>query len=391
MKILVFLTRFPYPLNKGDKLRAFYQIKELSKANDIYLFSLTDKEPKEEDKKILTNYCKDIHIEKLSWLSRLFSVFVNLFTYLPLQTAFFTTKRAKKHFLKYYYNVKPESSYFQFVRSAEYAKLIKSYKVLDYQDCLSMNMLRRSEISSFFVKRIFLLEAKRLRNYEKQMFSLFDKLTIITQTDRDFIFSERKDEIQIIENGVDESFFDYKVLKDKRFDIIFSGNMSYKPNGVAADFLVNKIMPLVWQKRPQTNLVIAGSNPTSTIKNYAKDYPQKIFVTGWVDDMREYYAYSKIFIAPMQIGTGLQNKLLEAMAMRLPCITTPLANNALKSLPNKQILVGDTAKELADNIIKLLEDDSFAEEVASNGNDFIRQNYSWQSSCEKLQGILQHK
>ena len=99
--------------------------------------------------------------------------------------------------------------------------------------------------------------------------------------------------------------------------------MGYAPNVNAVEFLAYEIMPKVWEKLPNAKLYIAGAQPDPKVKKVACD---NIIVSGWIDDMRDAYAQSRIFIAPMRIGTGLQNKLLEAMSMKIPCITTALAN-----------------------------------------------------------------
>ncbi len=392
MKILVFLPRFPYPLNKGDKLRAFNQIKELSKNNDIYLFALSNRQIKNSEINILKNYCKDVRIEKLLLIGRLLSLVLCIFNKLPLQVALFTTFLAKRHFINYYKKLEPNVVYFQFVRSGEYAKLIKKQcgedrpkLVLDFQDCLSMNMFRRAEISKTLIKLLLMQEVKRLRDYENCMFDVVDTLTIITQQDRGCIISQRRKEVKIIENGVDRKYFEYKGNCKKQFDIIFSGNMSYKPNVVAAQYLIKNIMPLVWKKNKNVNVCLAGSNPSKEVRELANEH---VMVTGWVEDMREYYAKSLIFIAPMQIGTGLQNKLLEAMAMMLPCVTTPLANHALKTKENEHILVGQSATDLANHILALLKNSSYRYNIAKSGNNFVKENYSWQISTARLEKLL---
>lgn len=386
MKILATFCRFPYPLDKGDKLRAFYQIKELSKANDIYLFCFSAHSPKQEHIQILQKYCKQIHIEKLSLISQIISLLCSLFKGLPFQVALFSTFRAKQNFKSFFSKVKPDVSYFQFVRMGEFAKIISGKKVLDFQDCLSKNMERRKENANFVKRIVFSLESKRLQRYENTMFDVFDSTTIITDTDRQLITSKQKNNIQIIENGVGEDFISYNKSFNKEYDIIFSGNMSYSPNVMAACFLVKDIMPLVWKKFPKCKVVLAGSSPTKEVESLSND---KVVVTGWVEDMKEYYAKSRVFIAPMQIGTGLQNKLLEAMAIGLPCITTSLANNALKSQSNKEILVADDKQSLANYIIELLSDQELYNKISLNGNNFVKTNYSWQNSVQKLNAIFQ--
>ena len=143
--------------------------------------------------------------------------------------------------------------------------------------------------------------------------------------------------------------------------------MNYPPNIESVEYLVEKVMPYVWHKLPNTRLLISGATPNATVLDLASD---RVVVTGWVDDIRINFAKSKILVAPMQISIGLQNKLLEAMAMQLPCITSNLANNALGAKPNEQILVADTPEQYARHIIDLLQNESKAQQIAMNGYQF---------------------
>ena len=112
-------------------------------------------------------------------------------------------------------------------------------------------------------------------------------------------------------------------------------------------------------------------------------------VTGWLDDIRDAYNQASVFIAPMRIGTGLQNKLLEAMAMKLPCITTPLANNALKAKEGKEILIGTSAQELATHITTVLQDNEKAGKLSENGQIYVRSNFSWEHATGELANIIE--
>jgi glycosyltransferase involved in cell wall biosynthesis len=386
MKILICLSRVPYPLNKGDKLRAFNQIKELSKTFDIYLFCLNNSKVEKQTITILSKYCKEIHIENINIIYSCFNILKNIFTKTPLQVAYFTKNSTIENFISFFNKINPDISYFQFIRLGEYAKKIQSKKVLDFQDCLSMNMKRRANVSKGLLKKIFLNENKRLERYEDNMFSIFNKTTIITQADKDSMKSKHKGEIEIISNGVSDEYFSYPDNKDKEFDVIFSGNMSYAPNVLASKFLVKEVMPIVWKKNPKIKIVLAGSSPKKEITNLQN---KNVIVTGWVDDMKEYYRKSKVFAAPMQIGTGLQNKLLEAMAMGLPCITTSLANSSLMAENNKEILVCNTKEDIANSILSLLTNKELYSTISSNGKKYVKDNFSWHFSTEKLSLIFQ--
>ena len=162
--------------------------------------------------------------------------------------------------------------------------------------------------------------------------------------------------------------------REKNYDLVFTGNMSYPPNVNAVDYLANEILPIVWKTRPETTLYIAGATPDPKVKKAASE---KIIISGWLDDIRDAYAQSRVFIAPMRIGTGLQNKLLEAMSMHLPAITSPLANASLGAKPDEEILVGNNAEEMAQNILSLLNDTEKAEQVAQAGYDFTNRVYDW--------------
>ncbi len=127
--------------------------------------------------------------------------------------------------------------------------------------------------------------------------------------------------------------------------------------------------------------MISGTSPTKEVLHLQSN---KVKVLGWVDDIRDAYNSANIFIAPMQIGTGLQNKLLEAMAMKMPCITSKLANNALNAIPDKQILIGNSKEEYAESILKLIEDKSLNNSIAEEGQAYVNSTFNWINSTKKL-------
>ncbi len=265
---------------------------------------------------------------------------------------------------------KPDIIYGQLIRVAEYIRHQKYPKAIDYQDVFSMGMRRRMEVSSFFLKPFFHMEYLRLSRYESDIFTAFDIKTIISKPDRDLIPHKKRNQILIIPNGVDHTFFK-PMQADTKYHVVFTGNMAYPPNINAAEFLVKEIMPIVWQKQSNTRVFLAGATPDKRVKVLASE---RVTVSGWLDDIRSAYAESRIFIAPMRIGTGLQNKLLEAMAMRLPCITTPIANKALDGKHGVDLLVGKTAEELANNIMFYIKNGDETRQIAEQGFQFVNKN-----------------
>jgi glycosyltransferase involved in cell wall biosynthesis len=116
-----------------------------------------------------------------------------------------------------------------------------------------------------------------------------------------------------------------------------------------------------------------------------------VVVSGWVDDVRENYAKSKILVAPMQISIGLQNKLLEAMAMQIPCVTSSLANNALGAKHDEQIMVADEPRQYALQIMELLNNEAKAKQIAQNGYRFAVNNFNWTGTTGMLEKLMQKK
>ena len=132
-------------------------------------------------------------------------------------------------------------------------------------------------------------------------------------------------------------------------------------------------------------MLLAGASPDRRVLALKAD---RITVSGWMDDIRDSYASAKVFIAPMRIGTGLQNKLLEAMSMKIPSITTPLANDALQAKNEKEILIGKTAEDLSKQIFRLLSDEVIYKTIEENGYIFVKTNYSWDEATEVLNKVI---
>ena len=389
MKIFVLLPRIPWPLEKGDKLRAYNQIKQLSNNNDVILCALnTDrKADKKAAFKALQPYCSSVTFMDISKTSIMLNLAKTFFNGLPLQCGYFYNKKIHNKIHRLIEKHNPDMLFGQLLRVAEYIRHEKTPKTMDYQDVFSMGMKRRSEIASFYMRPFFNMEYKRLRRYEHDIFDDFDVKTIISKQDRDFIDHQNKDEILIVPNGVDHEYYTPQ-NQEKKYDIVFTGNMAYAPNVNAVEYLANHIMPLVWKHLPDARLYIAGATPDPRVKKVASE---NIIISGWLDDMRDAYAQSRIFIAPMRIGTGLQNKLLEAMSMRLPCITTSLANGSLHAEEGKEILVGNNEYELADHIVTLLTDKEKTESIAQNGYDFVHRVYDWGMATNIMEEAMRTK
>lgn len=388
MKILVVLPRFPWPLDKGDKLRAYHQVVELSKRHEIYLFAVSHRRVEPEQVKALEPFCREIRVVHLNRLVCGLNILRNWFSSKSLQMGYWNTKRSKRACKAFARKVQPDVIYSQMVRTMPLVARLPFRKVMDFQDALSMNTERRMEQSRGLWHYLLHFEFKMLRSSEYKAFSVFDALTIISEVDSEAIPHKKNGEIHIVPNGVDFDYFNTNALTRSdvnAFSLCFCGNMAYAPNVDAARYLVNEVMPLVWSRIPSATLLLAGADPKPSVRALAS---KLVTVSGRLDDIREAYASSLIFVAPMRLGSGLQNKLLEAMAMRVPCVTTSIANTPLGAVDGQEILVGDTPEALADAIVRLLESQELRDSIAAAGNRFVTTHYSWSSAVEPLEKLL---
>ncbi|RMG80726.1 MAG: glycosyltransferase [Bacteroidetes bacterium] len=371
-------------MEKGDKLRAYYQIRELSKKHRIILCCLSDKKVKQQHIEELEKFCEEVYVIKLSRIKIAWRIIKAFFTSdIPLQVAYFYSKDAQKQIDDLIEKHLPKFIYAQLVRTSEYVKKYAIFhKTLDYMDAFSAGMERRVSKSGGLVRYVLQKEAERLKKYEAHIADYFEEKTVISEQDRNKLQAGKP---AIIPNGVDFSKFQPSAQGEKKFDIIFSGNMSYPPNVDAALFLVRRILPLLKQKYPGIQMVLAGASPAWKVKMLSSE---NVLVTGWVEDIKVYFEQSKIMVAPMFMGAGLQNKLLEAMAMKIPCVTTSLANNALKATPEKEVLLAETEQQFFEQIDKLLQNETYRDTIAENGYRFAKQHYDWEHTVQKLEKLI---
>lgn len=384
MKILVVLPRFPYPLEKGDKLRAFNQVKELSKRNEVYLFCVSHVRVQPQHIEAVKPFCKEICLVHSPRLVNYKNVLRNYIYVKSLQIGYWDSRKARRAYKAFEQKVAPDVIYSQMVRTMTLVSRSLRPKVMDFQDALSMNTERRMDQTRGLWHYILHFEFKMLRSSEYNSFRIFDGLTIISEPDSDAIPHQKNGDIHIIPNGVDFDYFSPRE-GNQIYDVVFCGNMRYEPNVRAARHLALEVMPLVWEKCPEATLLLAGAYPKRNVTQLAND---RIKVTGYVEDIRDCYSSAKVFAAPMQTGSGLQNKLLEAMAMQMPCVTTAIANDSLHADAGREILVGNTPQAFADHIVSLLQSAELRDRIAQAGNQFVHQNFSWAQAGEKLEAVL---
>jgi len=381
-KLAIILSRFPYPLEKGDKLRAYHQIKDLSTEFEIHLFCTTDTGISEKQREKLRDYCSAIHVFKLNKVRQALRLLITMFTYKPFQVAYFTQTPIKKKIQKKMEELSPDYIFCQMLRVSEYVKDIHSCpKTLDFMDALSKGMERRAQKSYYPIKWIFAEEARRLQKYESKIFDYFEHQIIISKQDQTYITHPDASKIHVLSNGISDDFLKSS-NSEKKYDLLFTGNMSYAPNVLACAYIHEQIKPLLDKK---IKIALVGANPHRSVKSY---HSEQVLVTGWVENIRTYYLASKVFLAPMFSGSGMQNKILEAMASGLPCITTNLVNNAIGAKVGEEILIAETPEDFIKQIQSLMDDDDLYTSISEKAKKFVTEKYNWKELNQKLSTII---
>jgi glycosyltransferase involved in cell wall biosynthesis len=288
----------------------------------------------------------------------------------PFQVHWFYQSAANQQLHTWLKDLQPDVIHCQLLRMAEYVRDDHQVpRVLDFMDALSAGMSRRAALRPIWSRWIFHWEAQRLARYESVIFDYFDAKTIISAADQKLIAHPSRKEISVVPNGVDSDYFKaqepQRTVGEQRV-ILFTGNMSYPPNIDAALVLVKDILP------------------TSEILSLAC---ANVEVTGWVPDLRVAYSRADVFVAPLRIGTGQQNKILEAMSMGIPCITTEHVLNGLpfQSGTRPPLSIAATPEETAKAIDDLLIDNNQVLERGKKSREWIEKYNSWDAQTKALE------
>jgi polysaccharide biosynthesis protein PslH len=382
MKLLFLTSRFPFPLEKGDKLRAYYLIRTLSKKYDIYLFAINENEITTAQHDALSPYCKEIKISIINKTDSYISTIQSIAnTSIPFQSAYFHSLKSQTELNEFIQTHQPKIVFCHLLRMAEYIKN-HTFKlsILDYMDAFSIGMKRYADSCAWYIKPFASAESRRLRKYETEIFDRFNIKIIISEQDKAAIHHHHKKEILVLPNGVDFSEY-YPVELVKRYDLLFIGNMSYAPNINSVEYVAKKIIPKLKFQFPNIRFAIAGANPAKEVLSLANE---NIEVLGWIDNPRDIFGSAKVMIAPMHISIGLQNKILQAMAMKLPCVISELANNAIGATDGEHVFVAKSEQEYIAKIEMLLEDESQRNNMAARAYDFVHTNFGWDKKLQPL-------
>jgi len=226
----------------------------------------------------------------------------------------------------------------------------------------------------------------RERRLEKQLARTTAYRFFISKRDRENLLGP-SDRSEIVPQGVDYDYWKRGSPPSRRNCIVFSGVMSYSPNADAAIFLLEAILPLVRRSIQQLEVLIVGRDPSPKVLLLAQRFPD-VTVTGAVADVRPYLEQADVFVAALRFASGVQNKVLEAMSMEVPVVTTPVVAAGLcMDGVEPQLVIGHNATEIAAGIVGLLDNAEERARLSSTGRRFVEAHCSWSRSAEKLEDL----
>lgn len=382
--ILVLCSRLPYPLVGGDKIRMFNNIKALSKKYTVDLIFISSEGWKNEDTADLKKYCRNIYpFHFPEYRSKLNTLKGLLSNRKPLQVNYYYFKEVQKWIDEN--KDKYDMFFCNHIRTTEYVKNIDKNKVVDFVDSIAMNYTKAVErTTSLKWKMIYAFEQGRVLKYEIEMSKIFDKKIIISDVDKEYIIKNGgNSNIETISNFVNMKE-ELNVEVEEENAISFLGKMNYEPNISAVKFFSESVFPKIREVYKELEFYIVGAYPPAVVEKIGEE--PGITVTGFVKDPYEYLLKSKLFIAPMVSGAGVQNKILEAMMLGKCVVTTKIGAEGLDGVTEKEIIIADSAEEMSNKIIELLKPENklLLKEIGENAKLYIKKNLSEDVIAEKL-------
>lgn len=385
MKVLYLTSRLPVPpLVKGDTLRDFYIIKELAKqGHKVTLVSYYIEYQKEVDLRFLEEYCHDVRLIKFDIKKHILSIIKGLISWTPFQILIYQSKAFQKEIDLLIKFENFDVAYVHLSRMAEFLRKVNIPKIIDFQDSFEDNMRERYlKEKNPILKMVSLMESKRMQLYEKRVSQDYSLVTVISQRD---IKPEIKN-MFVVPNGTQ----DLRSLQERDKEangLLFMGNMTYFPNKDAALFLLKEVMPIILKEIPDLKLYIVGHGPDRSITKFKSE---NVIVTGFVPDIHPYLVKSRIAVAPLRYGTGMQNKILDAMVVGIPQIVSKKAAGGFSNLSGKEFLICECEKQkFADKIISLWNDFELQDQLIEKGKRYVLSNYSWIRSASILDSLFQ--
>jgi len=402
MNILWISHNVPYPPKTGVLQRNYNLVREASKLGNLHLIAIMQEGilPGEynidEAKSELGKFCHKIeiidHLSETSKIAFIYLALKSLFTEDPLTVNSVKSLHMKNMIKQLCDESNFDIVHFDTIGLATYIDQVTgSCRILNHHNIESHLLFRRTEIEKNILKRFYFgLEAKKLKRFEAKLCPQFDINFTVSELDKERLLKiAPTSKIDTIPNGVDVDYFNSDEEKIIPGSMIMVSGMNWYPNRDAVLYMQEKIWPLISQAFQDVSWVIVGASPPQKLLDLAKSDP-RVTVTGFVDDVRPYLKSAQIYLCPMRDGGGTRLKILDALSMSKPIVSTTIGYEGINITPEKNALVADTPDEFVSQISRLLKDPELRAKIGSEGRKFVINEFSWQVIGKKLSSIY-HK
>jgi sugar transferase (PEP-CTERM/EpsH1 system associated) len=381
------MTRMPAPPWRGDQVRAFHHLRILARRHAITCAALVSRPPSAAERAAAEALGVRLAVVPLGLagaLPALGRVFVG--DRRPLQVLLFLRRRARKEVEALLARERFDVVHAQLVRTAPYLPPPGGPPVvLDLIDVLSQNFARRARRErgplGTIAGPLMAFEARRLARFERELLERVSRALVVSDAERTAL--DDAPNVAVVTNGVDAEIFAFRDGARPPARLLFAGNLGYFPNVDAARWLAEDIFPRVRAARPDAELRLVGARPARAVRQLAER--PGVTLAAAVPEMAPEVWSATVAVVPMRAGTGVQNKVLEAMAGGTPVVTTAGVAGALTVRPGDDLLVADGAAALADATVALLNDPGRARAMAASARRVIEARYTWERSAEGVE------
>lgn len=387
---LLFLShRIPYPPDKGDKIRSWHLLQHLARQWQVHLGAFVDDLDDWRHAPVLERICADVKLQRIEPKSRKLRSLTGLLTGEALSLPYYRDDE-----LAAWVDAKLaagidaivvySSTMAQFVMQPDATR-----RIMDFVDIDSDKWLQYAETKTWPMSWIYRRESRCLLDWERKVAQRFDASLFVSDneaTDFRKLAPESADKIGYFNNGVDAEYFSPEVEYSMPHPagtraLVFTGAMDYWPNIDAVTWFAREVLPLVRQQFPDTVFYIVGSNPSPEVRALESE---AVIVTGRVEDVRPYLAHAAAVVAPLRIARGIQNKVLEAMAMAKTIVSSPQALEGIAARLDTEILRADTPTTFAAAVGQVLQGFDCGQAARSR----VVNDYSWAASLSRVDSLL---
>jgi sugar transferase (PEP-CTERM/EpsH1 system associated) len=398
VNILLLSHRVPFPPNKGEKIRTFYQLKCLSElGHQIHLFSpYENKADLAHFNTLAETLCTTVKAAPLK--HKALRLVKGIAKNQSLSIANFYDKNLQRHVDLFLSDNTVDailctaSSMAEYIFKSSVLKTInkKPLLIMDFMDVDSDKWGQYKQNSPFPMSMIYAREQYLLSKYEKRIVEQFDACYLIAQAEVTLFNQQviQSDKVQVMGNGLDTiAFYPAKEKEANPYPIfLFTGVMDYKPNVDAVVWFAEKCWGDIIKQHPRARFIIAGMNPNRDVMKLVD--LTGIEVTGFVDDILPYYHQADIFVAPFRLARGVQNKVLQAFSCALPVISTPMGAEGIRCQADRDILIASSPEQFIQQANKLIDQPTLAQSIGESALQIIQQHYSWPSQLQPLVNLL---